>query len=76
MKQSRNVIEEKVRELEGYASCLNYTALYKLTFIQEYEAVMNCAVLHHDRDHVAVIRQLVTLDLTHLNGLQFQFAAL
>ena len=37
---------------------------------------MYCAVLHHDRDHVAVIRQLVTLDLTHLLGLPFRLAAL
>ena len=37
---------------------------------------MDGAVLHHDRDHVAIIRQLVTLDLAHLIGLQFQFAPL
>ena len=76
MKQSRNVIEENFRELEGYASKLNCTACTQLTIIQEYKAVMDGSVLHHDRDHVPVIRQLVTLDLTHLNGLQFQFAAL
>ena len=48
----------------------------QLTIIQEYEAVVNGAILHHDCDHVPIICQLVALDLTHLIGLQFQFVAL
>ena len=47
-----------------------------LTVIQEYEAVVDCPILHHDGHHIAVICQLIALNLTHLLGLESQFECL